>query len=247
MTAAQLNNQFALYVRLAGGTLTGSLTVPGLTVTGGLTATGLVTTADLAAQAANTVLANATSSSASPAAFTMPSCSSSSSAPQWTAGSGFNCGTVAMSGANSNITSLTGLTTSLSVPPGGVGASTQTAHAPLIGDGTSAVSSSPGAGTSGQFFQSQGAGADPVWGNSTSYDNVFNSMTAAQISDVQACTLTQDVTSVIQAAVNTYGAAWLPYGCYRTRECCNHLYWNRALRPSHLWEYEHVFGPGHEP
>ncbi|MFD1557101.1 hypothetical protein ACFSHT_15980 [Paraburkholderia silviterrae] len=216
LTAAQLNNQFALYVRLAGGTLTGSLTVPGLTVTGGLTATGLVTTADLAAQAANTVLANATSSSASPAAFTMPSCSSSSSALQWTAGSGFTCGTVASAGANGNITSLTGLTTALSVAQGGMGATSQTAHAPLIGEGTGAVSSSPGAGTSGQFFQSQGASADPVWGYPTSYYNVFNSMTPTQVVDVLTCGYTQDVKSVIQTALNTYGAIFLPKGCYRT-------------------------------
>ncbi|MFD1558673.1 hypothetical protein ACFSHT_24050 [Paraburkholderia silviterrae] len=216
LTAAQLNSQFAHYLPLAGGTLTGPLSVPTMTVTGALTATGLVTTSDLATQAANTVLANATSSSASPIAFTMPSCSSSSSALQWTAGSGFTCGTVASAGANGNITSLTGLTTALSVAQGGMGATSQTAHAPLIGQGSGAISSSPGAGAAGQFLQSQGSSADPVWGNPTSYYNVFNSMTPAQISDVQACTLTQDVTSVIQSSVNTYGAVWLPYGCYRT-------------------------------
>ncbi|MBU9536988.1 hypothetical protein KTE58_11345 [Burkholderia multivorans] len=104
----------------------------------------------------------------------------------------------------------------LTVANGGTGAISQTAHAPLIGAGTGAISSSPGAGTAGQFLQSRGSSADPVWGNPTSYYNVFNSMTAAQIADVQACTLTQDVTSVIQTALNTYGAIFLPKGCYRT-------------------------------
>ncbi|WP_155639566.1 hypothetical protein [Burkholderia multivorans] len=104
----------------------------------------------------------------------------------------------------------------LTVANGGTGAISQTAHAPLIGAGTGAISSSPGPGAAGQFLKSQGASADPVWGNPTSYYNVFNSMTAAQISDVQACTLTLDVTSVIQNALNTYKSVWLPNGCYRT-------------------------------
>ena len=68
-----------------------SPTIASPTITGALTATGLVTTADLATQAANTVLANGTGSSASPTAFSMPSCSSSSSALQWTSGTGFTC------------------------------------------------------------------------------------------------------------------------------------------------------------
>lgn len=47
----------------------------------------------IAAIAANTVLANATASSASPTAFTMPSCSTSASALNWTSGTGFTCNT----------------------------------------------------------------------------------------------------------------------------------------------------------
>lgn len=45
----------------------------------------------LAAQAANTVVANVTGSSASPTAFAMPSCSSSTSALQYTLGTGWTC------------------------------------------------------------------------------------------------------------------------------------------------------------
>lgn len=45
----------------------------------------------LAAQAANTVVANATASSASPTAVALPSCSGQNNALRWSAGSGFVC------------------------------------------------------------------------------------------------------------------------------------------------------------
>lgn len=63
---------------------TGASTAP---VWGNTTASGLV------AQAANTVVANATGSTAAPTAFVMPSCSASNSALQWANGTGFICGT----------------------------------------------------------------------------------------------------------------------------------------------------------
>ncbi len=47
----------------------------------------------ITALAANTVIANATGSSASPTAFAMPSCSTSASALDWTSGTGFTCNT----------------------------------------------------------------------------------------------------------------------------------------------------------
>jgi hypothetical protein len=58
-----------------------------LTYGTGLPASGI------AAQAANTVLANATGSSASPTAFAMPSCSAAGNALRWTSGTGFICST----------------------------------------------------------------------------------------------------------------------------------------------------------
>lgn len=48
-------------------------------------------TATLGAQAANTVVANFTGSPANPAAFSVPSCSTSTSALQYTSGTGFTC------------------------------------------------------------------------------------------------------------------------------------------------------------
>ncbi|WP_258167477.1 hypothetical protein [Burkholderia multivorans] len=68
-----------------------SPTFSSLTLLSGFTATGLVTTADLAVQPANTVISNATGSSASPTAFAMPSCSGASNVLQWTNGTGFTC------------------------------------------------------------------------------------------------------------------------------------------------------------
>lgn len=52
---------------------------------------GNITASTLAAQAANTVVANVTGSSASPTAFAMPSCSSAGGTLQWTSGTGFTC------------------------------------------------------------------------------------------------------------------------------------------------------------
>lgn len=68
---------------------------------------GNVSATSLAAQAANTVIGNATGSSASPTAITVTGCNGAAQALQWTNGSGFGCNSaIATSGANSNITSL---------------------------------------------------------------------------------------------------------------------------------------------
>lgn len=71
---------------------TGS-SISGLTVTSSFTATGLSALTNIAAQAANTVVGNATAGSASPTALTMTSCSTAASAVIWTANTGFGCNT----------------------------------------------------------------------------------------------------------------------------------------------------------
>jgi hypothetical protein len=78
-----------------------------------------------------------------------------------------NLATLATSGANSNITSLTGLTTPLSVAQGGTGLATTTAYSPVITGttATGAFQASLGPGTSGQVLTSTGAGALPTWGS----------------------------------------------------------------------------------
>jgi hypothetical protein len=68
---------------------------------------GNVTLGGLQAIAANTLIGNATGSTASPTAITVAGCNGAAQALQWTNGSGFGCNSsVATSGANTNITSL---------------------------------------------------------------------------------------------------------------------------------------------
>jgi hypothetical protein len=71
----------------------------------------------------------------------------------------------AASGANADITSLTGLTTALSVAQGGTGENSLTSHAVLLGNDTSAVTTVSGLGSSGQVLTSNGAGTAPTWQN----------------------------------------------------------------------------------
>lgn len=68
-----------------------SPTFQNLTVNGTFTGNGAIGLSSLTAQAANTVLANVTGSSASPTAIAIPSCSTSTSALQYTTSMGWNC------------------------------------------------------------------------------------------------------------------------------------------------------------
>lgn len=70
---------------------------------------------------------------------------------------------IASSGANSDITSLAGLTTALSVGQGGTGRQTLTSHGVLLGEGTAAINQTT-AGTTGQMLLGV-TGADPTFGN----------------------------------------------------------------------------------
>lgn len=76
---------------------------------------GNVAAASLAAQAANTVVANATGSSASPTAFAMPSCTPNTGALGWTSSTGFICNT------SLNATVLLGFNWAI---PGAIGSTT---------------------------------------------------------------------------------------------------------------------------
>lgn len=94
-----------------------------LTRTGGgsyafQSATNGITLGNLVQVAANTLLGNASGSTANVSAIPVTGCNGAAQALQWTNGSGFGCNSsVATSGANSNITSLSGLT-ALSVTDG---------------------------------------------------------------------------------------------------------------------------------
>lgn len=57
-----------------------------------------------------------------------------------------------------------------------------------------------------------------TWGNPASYYSIWNSLSAAQVADVQTCTYSYDYGPIINAALNTYGAVFLPKGCYKINE-----------------------------
>lgn len=70
--------------------------------------------------------------------------------------------TAASSGANSNITSLSGLTTALSVAQGGTGGKTFPIHGVLLGQGTGTFTEAS-VGTAGRVLTDNGASLDPTF------------------------------------------------------------------------------------
>jgi len=103
---------------------------------------GSVPLGGLSSIAANTVLANATASSAAPAAFAMPSCSTSASALTWTTSTGFTCNTAVnaatLGGATFAAPGAIGGTT-----PGSGAFTTLSASSTVSGTGFSAYLASP--------------------------------------------------------------------------------------------------------
>lgn len=76
---------------ITGFSATGFLTRTGTGTYAFQSATNGITLGNLAQSAANTVLANATGSTANLSALAVPSCSTTNSALQWTSGTGFTC------------------------------------------------------------------------------------------------------------------------------------------------------------
>ena len=174
-----MKNLIAFFVSIFASVSFGSTTVPVQLInpTGSSSGQAIVSTGassapawggvglnGIAAIAANTVIGNATGSTASPTAITVTGCNGAAQALQWTNGSGFGCNSgIATSGANANITSLSGLSTPLSVAQGGTGLTTIASHSILSGNGTSAISQI-GAGTTGQMLLGVTSGF-PIFGN----------------------------------------------------------------------------------
>ncbi len=75
----------------------------------------------IAAIAANTVLANATGTSASPTAFSMPSCSSAASVLQYTSGTGFTCSSAFLTSPTITTPNIVGTATNNNAAAGSVG------------------------------------------------------------------------------------------------------------------------------
>jgi hypothetical protein len=79
--------------------LAGTQTLTNKTMSGASNTFSSIALSSLATQTANTVVGNATGSSASPTALAMPSCSSSNNALIWTTSTGFGCNTISSSGS----------------------------------------------------------------------------------------------------------------------------------------------------
>lgn len=130
---------------------TGSTSGQAIVSTGSATAPawGGVGLNGIAAIGANTLIGNATGSSATPTAVSVTGCNGAAQALQWTSGTGFGCNSnIATAGANANITSLTGLTTPLGTWAGGLGANNSAANGvPVFSSGTATVTATTGTGS----------------------------------------------------------------------------------------------------
>jgi hypothetical protein len=163
-------------------TVSGTSQFSGLaTFTGGLTATGQITNADLATQAANTILANVGSTTASPTAFAMPSCSTSSSALTYTTNTGVTCNT------SINAATLGGATFASPGPIGSTAAST--------GAFTTLSASSTVSGTGfTNYFASP-----PALGGTTPNSGAFTTLSATGTSTLAGVTATSMTNSGLTA------------------------------------------------
>jgi hypothetical protein len=190
----------------------GTATLNNATVSGTFTATGKIGLASLAAQAANTVVGNATGSSASPTAITVTGCNGAAQALQWTNGSGFGCNSaIATSGANSNITSLSGLSTALSVAQGGTGATSAAAALTNLGAAPTASPTFTGTVTTaaltsaGAFTPSQTSGIVGTTTNNSANAGSIGEYVTGQVLVPSAVTLTSGTSANIVSISLTAG------------------------------------------
>lgn len=170
-----------------GSTGTGSVvlatspTISGLTVTSSLTATGLVTLGDLATQAANTVLVNATSGTASPTAQSVSSCSAAGDALIWTTNTGFGCNT-SITASSIPFSGVTGATNTAALMMGSTGTfaygntALPSQAAGTLGIAGEASTPTLGANGEGDIFLNSTTGGVTIIGKASSTDfQVLNS------------------------------------------------------------------------
>jgi len=228
LTAGALNAQFALYAPLSGATFTGPVsgttfagafngplngsvgaTTPStgsftnLSSNGTLTlANGSVTLPYLATEAANTVVANFTGSTASPVAFSMPSCTGSSNALGYTNGTGIVCN------GSINATTLGGATFA---SPGSIGSTTAGSGAFTTVTASSTITPSQTAGIVGTTTNNNanaGSIGEYITANASGV-----SLTTGTPSNLTSISLTAgdwDVTGIAQvlASGSTVLSAW---------------------------------------
>jgi hypothetical protein len=118
----------------------------------------------------------------------------------------------AASGANSDITSITGLTTPLTVAQGGIGASTLTANNVLLGNGTSAPQT-VAPGTSGNVLTSNGTTWTSTSGPTGTVTSIAtgNGLSGGTITSTGTLTIAAPSAGSVGSYV--YGAFVVPNGC----------------------------------
>jgi hypothetical protein len=176
---------------------------------------GNVTATALAAQAANTVVANVTGSSASPTAFAMPSCSATGNALKWTSNTGFTCATGYALLSAPSFTSGVGIAGGLAISTGGasIAAGGLSVVGPVSGTGFSNYlaappcigCTTPGAGT----FTTLKASNSKVIANNTNAQSIPNN--TSTVVTTWTSVLNQGANFVTSTGVYTAPAA----GTYR--------------------------------
>ena len=233
---------FGLALSLAAGAATlapvqllnpaGSTSGQAIISTGPSTAPGWASVAvsSLAPISANTVLGNATGSSAAPAALAVPSCSTSASALNWTSASGFSCNTAvnaatlggatfAAPGGIGGTTPGAGAFTTLSASStvSGTGFSTYLASPPAIGGTTPAggafTTLSASSTVSGTGFSTYLA-SPPAIGGTTAASGRFTTLTATS-------TITPSSTAGIVGTTTNDSANAGSFGEYQTATTTN--------------------------
>jgi hypothetical protein len=142
----------------------------------------------------------------------------------------------ALKGANSDITSLSGLTTALSVAQGGTGAATLTANNVLLGNGTSALQA-VAPGSSGNVLTSNGT----TWASSAAPAPADGSITDAKIADAVSGTSYQSMCTAQTIAYSTNSTSYVR-GCsariYRTGTYNFKVRWQVYAATSYLRIYK---------
>lgn len=161
---------------------------------------GTVTAGILSPVAANTVVANVTSGTASPTAFAMPSCSTSTSAIQYTTNTGFTCFTGLAPLASP---AFTGTVTTAALTTTGAFTPSQTAG--IVGTTTN---NSANAGSVGEYVTATGSGVSMTTGTATNITSISLSAGDWDVSGLINYQPTGGATpSQLQASVSTSSAA----------------------------------------
>lgn len=189
---------------------TGSSSGQVIVSTGASSAPGWATVplSGLSSIAANTVLANATSSSAAPTAFAMPSCSASTNALTWTTNTGFTC--------NSSINAAT-LGGATFASPGSIGSTTAASGKFTTLQATSTITPSSTAGIVGTTTNDNAnAGSIGEYLSAQSSSTPISNNTSTNITSLSLTAGDWDVSGIILFAPGSGATATAFFGSIST-------------------------------